>query len=39
MHQLLDTIQKRGYVALDNKRFIPTELGEIVHELIRGIFP
>jgi DNA topoisomerase-1 len=26
----LDTIQKRGYVALDNKRFIPTELGEIV---------
>ena len=26
----LDTIQKRGYVALDNKRFVPTELGEIV---------
>ncbi|MDP4083023.1 MAG: type I DNA topoisomerase [Bacillota bacterium] len=26
----LDTIQKRGYVALDNKRFIPTELGEII---------
>ena len=22
----LDTIQKRGYVALDNKRFVPTEL-------------
>ncbi|MDF2858102.1 MAG: topoisomerase, partial [Neobacillus sp.] len=35
----LDTIQKRGYVALDNKRFIPTELGEIVHELIFEFFP
>ncbi|HZG72108.1 MAG TPA: type I DNA topoisomerase [Chondromyces sp.] len=34
----LDTIQKRGYVALDNKRFIPTELGEIVHELMIGFF-
>ncbi|MBG9445438.1 type I DNA topoisomerase [Cytobacillus firmus] len=35
----LDTIQKRGYVALDNKRFIPTELGEIVLELIMEFFP
>ncbi len=35
----LDTIQKRGYVALDNKRFIPTELGEIVHELMVEFFP
>ncbi|RLQ95756.1 type I DNA topoisomerase [Falsibacillus albus] len=35
----LDTIQKRGYVALDNKRFIPTELGEIVLELILEFFP
>ncbi|MGJ7921045.1 type I DNA topoisomerase [Neobacillus sp. LXY-4] len=35
----LDTIQKRGYVALDNKRFIPTELGEIVHEMIEEFFP
>jgi DNA topoisomerase I len=35
----LDTIQKRGYVALDNKRFVPTELGEIVLELIREFFP
>ncbi|MCE4048324.1 MULTISPECIES: type I DNA topoisomerase [Bacillaceae] len=35
----LDTIQKRGYVALDNKRFIPTELGEIIHELILEFFP
>ncbi|MDQ0230546.1 type I DNA topoisomerase [Metabacillus malikii] len=35
----LDTIQKRGYVSLDNKRFIPTELGEIVAELIMEFFP
>jgi DNA topoisomerase I len=35
----LDTIQKRGYVALDNKRFIPTELGEIITESIREFFP
>ncbi|HWJ76579.1 MAG TPA: type I DNA topoisomerase [Niallia sp.] len=35
----LDTIQKRGYVALDNKRFIPTELGEIVLEQILEFFP
>jgi len=35
----LDTIQKRGYVALDNKRFIPTELGEIITELMLEFFP
>ncbi|MGE6258739.1 type I DNA topoisomerase [Heyndrickxia sporothermodurans] len=35
----LDTIQKRGYIALENKRFIPTELGEIVLELIMEFFP
>ena len=35
----LDTIQKRGYVSLDNKRFIPTELGGIVMELILEFFP
>ncbi|WP_243289887.1 type I DNA topoisomerase [Bacillus sp. FJAT-47783] len=35
----LDTIQKRGYVALENKRFVPTELGEIVDELMREFFP
>ncbi|WP_347318271.1 type I DNA topoisomerase [Rossellomorea sp. RS05] len=35
----LDTIQRRGYVSLDNKRFIPTELGEIVLELVREFFP
>ncbi|MDE5412978.1 type I DNA topoisomerase [Alkalihalobacterium chitinilyticum] len=35
----LDTIQRRGYVALDEKRFVPTELGEIVIELIHEFFP
>ena len=35
----LDTIQKRGYVALENKRFIPTELGEIVTEVMLEFFP
>ncbi|OIK13953.1 DNA topoisomerase I [Bacillus sp. MUM 116] len=34
----LDTIQKRGYVALDNKRFVPTELGEIITESILEFF-
>ncbi|WP_342472859.1 type I DNA topoisomerase [Metasolibacillus sp. FSL H7-0170] len=35
----LDTIQKRGYVQLDAKRFVPTELGEIVHQLVLEFFP
>ncbi|PXW92542.1 DNA topoisomerase I [Streptohalobacillus salinus] len=35
----LDTIQRRGYVTLDNKRFVPTELGEIVIELVKEFFP
>ena len=35
----LDTIQKRGYVSLDAKRFVPTELGEIVHSLVQEFFP
>ncbi|MCD5322672.1 MULTISPECIES: type I DNA topoisomerase [Pontibacillus] len=35
----LDTIQRRGYVSLDNKRFVPTELGEIVIELLKEYFP
>ncbi|MGI8315111.1 type I DNA topoisomerase [Halobacillus mangrovi] len=35
----LDTIQRRGYVALDNKRFVPTELGEIVLEQLKDYFP
>ncbi|WP_096189139.1 type I DNA topoisomerase [Evansella halocellulosilytica] len=35
----LDTIQRRGYVALEERRFVPTELGEIVLELIQEFFP
>ncbi len=35
----LDTIQKRGYVTLDAKRFVPTELGGIVHQLVLEFFP
>ncbi len=35
----LDTIQRRGYVALDNRRFVPTELGEIVIEILLEYFP
>lgn len=35
----LDTIQKRNYVQLDGRNFIPTELGEIVLDLIVEFFP
>ncbi|QBP41473.1 type I DNA topoisomerase [Paenisporosarcina antarctica] len=35
----LDTIQKRGYVTMEAKRFIPTELGGIVHQLVLEFFP
>ncbi|PYZ93157.1 DNA topoisomerase I [Salipaludibacillus keqinensis] len=35
----LDTVQRRGYVALEDKRFVPTELGGIVLELIEEFFP
>ncbi len=35
----LDTIQRRGYVALEDRRFVPTELGEIVLELMVEFFP
>ncbi len=35
----LETIQKRGYVSLDNKRFVPTELGQIVFDLVLEFFP
>ncbi|UJL47926.1 type I DNA topoisomerase [Virgibacillus sp. NKC19-16] len=35
----LDTIQRRGYVSIDSKRFIPTELGTIIHELVEEFFP
>ncbi|PAV29989.1 DNA topoisomerase I [Virgibacillus profundi] len=35
----IDTIQRRNYVNIDNKRFIPTELGGIVNELVEEFFP
>jgi len=35
----LETIQKRGYVAIDEKKFIPTELGELVIQLMVEFFP
>ncbi|QHE52180.1 type I DNA topoisomerase [Pontibacillus sp. HMF3514] len=35
----LDTIQRRGYVSLDSKRFVPTELGEIVIDILKEYFP
>ncbi|MFC7372160.1 type I DNA topoisomerase [Fictibacillus iocasae] len=35
----LDTIQKRGYVALDDKKFVPTELGELVLQMTLEFFP
>jgi len=35
----LDTIQKRGYVTLEDRRFVPTEIGEIVLDLLVEYFP
>jgi DNA topoisomerase-1 len=35
----LDTIQKRNYVRLDQKRFVPTEMGEIVNQSMNEYFP
>lgn len=36
---ILETIQKRGYVTLEDRRFVPTELGEIVTQLMEEFFP
>lgn len=35
----LDTIQRRYYVKLEARRFVPTELGEIVNDIILEYFP
>ncbi|MCL6588552.1 MAG: type I DNA topoisomerase [Firmicutes bacterium] len=35
---IIDTILKRNYVMLEEKRFIPTELGQIVVELLKQKF-
>ncbi len=37
--QILSTIVDRGYVELDQKRFTPTDLGEVVAKLLVRIFP
>ncbi|WP_411844071.1 type I DNA topoisomerase [Salinicoccus sp. HZC-1] len=35
----IDTIQKRNYVKMDQKRFMPTEIGEIVNQSMTEYFP
>lgn len=35
----LDTIQKRNYVKVDQKKFYPTELGIIVNDSVKEYFP
>lgn len=35
----LETIQKRGYVAIEDKKFFPTELGILVTQLMEEFFP
>ena len=35
----MDTIQKRNYVKVDQKKFYPTELGIIVNESVKEYFP
>src|SRR5699024_522448 len=35
----LETIQRRCYVKLDNRWFVPTELGEIVVDVLVEYFP
>lgn len=35
---IIDTIQSRGYVVREQKRFYPTELGQIVVDLLKEFF-
>ena len=35
----IDTIQRRGYVSMEQRRFAPTEIGEIVTDLLQEYFP
>ncbi len=37
--QIIDTIRRRGYVVIEDKRFAPTELGTIVVGLLKEHFP
>lgn len=36
---IISTIQQRGYVEVVDKRLFPTELGEVVNELVVDYFP
>jgi DNA topoisomerase-1 len=36
---IVETIQQRGYVILEERRFVPTELGFIVTDLLLKFFP
>lgn len=36
---IISTIQRRGYVQMDNRRLVPTETGEIVNDLLVEYFP
>ncbi|MGH9167046.1 MAG: type I DNA topoisomerase, partial [Acidimicrobiia bacterium] len=37
--QIIGTLQDRGYVELDSRRFLPTELGERVTDALKRHFP
>jgi DNA topoisomerase-1 len=37
--QIISTIQDRGYVELEKRRFTPTDLGEVVSKLLVRVFP
>lgn len=37
--QIISTIQDRGYVDMENRRFVPTPLGDTVAKLLIRVFP
>ena len=37
--QIIDTIVRRGYVTLEDRRFRPTELGRLIVDLLKEHFP
>ena len=36
---IISTIQSRGYVAKDEKRLVPTDIGELVTDMLVEYFP
>jgi len=36
---IISTLRQRGYIVRENRRLIPTEIGEIVNDLIVAYFP